>query len=92
MIIQSVMCIVGMCAGLLSTLLSNPFDVVATRMMAAKKASAAQRSTVQEVLKIARREGVLAFYQGFGPNVLRVGSYNVILWLTYEQLRVLTSP
>lgn len=91
-IIQSVMCIVGMCAGLLSTLLSNPFDVVATRMMAAKKASAAQRSTVQEVLKIARREGVLAFYQGFGPNVLRVGSYNVILWLTYEQLRVLTSP
>lgn len=76
-----------MAAGLVATVLSNPLDVVATRMMAAKNTQCVQKSTLDTILEIWRCEGIGAFYSGFGPNMLRIGSFNVVLWLSYEQIR-----
>jgi len=34
-----------------------------------------------------RTEGVLALYKGFIPNWLRLGPWNIIFFMTYEQLK-----
>lgn len=77
----------GTSAGLVATVVSNPLDVVATRMMAAKNAQCMQKSTLGTILDIWQREGIRAFYNGFIGNVLRITSFNVVLWLSYEQIR-----
>ena len=80
-----------MTAGLVATVLSNPLDVVATRLMAAKQTAGGGQGTVATVLALWRNEGVRAFFKGFRPNVLRIGTFNVILWMSYEQIRKLGS-
>lgn len=42
--------------------------------------------------KTFRREGLLAFYNGFGPNFARLGSWNVVMFLTVEQVKKLFIP
>ena len=42
--------------------------------------------------KTFRREGLLAFYNGFGPNFARLGSWNVTMFLTVEQVKKLFVP
>lgn len=42
--------------------------------------------------KTFRREGLLAFYNGFGPNFARLGSWNVVMFLTVEQVKKLFQP
>jgi solute carrier family 25 (mitochondrial uncoupling protein), member 8/9 len=76
-----------MAAGLVATVMSNPLDVVSTRIMAAKDTQFVQKGTLETILEIWRREGITAFYSGFGPNILRTGSFNIVLWLSYEQIR-----
>ena len=34
-----------------------------------------------------RNEGFFSLYKGFTNNFARIGSFNIVLWLTYEQLR-----
>ncbi len=34
-----------------------------------------------------RNEGPSAFYKGFGPNVVRLAGWNVIMFLTLEQVK-----
>ena len=38
----------------------------------------------------ARAEGSRAFYRGFKASCLRLVSWNIVLWLSYEQLKVAT--
>lgn len=42
--------------------------------------------------KTFRNEGLLAFYNGFGPNFARLGSWNVVMFLTVEQVKKLFIP
>lgn len=43
-------------------------------------------------MKTAREEGIGAFYKGFAPNFGRLGSWNVAMFLTLEQVkRLITS-
>ena len=37
-------------------------------------------------------EGPGAFYKGFVASCLRLVSWNVVLWLTYEQIKLHTPP
>ena len=39
-------------------------------------------------VKTARQEGIGAFYKGFAPNFGRLGSWNVAMFLTLEQVSV----
>ena len=36
-----------------------------------------------------RKEGLLAFYKGFMPNFARLGSWNVVMFLSLEKVRKL---
>jgi len=72
-------------SGLTSTLVSCPFDVLKTRMMAGSHTGFLQclRDTVMV-------EGGLALYKGFLPTWARLGPWQFIFWVSYERLRHLT--
>ncbi|XP_060688527.1 brain mitochondrial carrier protein 1 [Hemiscyllium ocellatum] len=76
--------------GLAGALASNPVDVVRTRMMNQKVLSGTHiiyKGTLDGLLQTWRTEGFLALYKGFWPNWLRLGPWNIIFFITYEQLR-----
>ncbi|XP_025079621.1 kidney mitochondrial carrier protein 1-like isoform X1 [Pomacea canaliculata] len=86
-------------AGLAGAIASNPIDVAKTRMMNQKKVKVqlgpSNAGTVQVlytssmdcIVQTVRTEGVMALYKGFIPNWLRLGPWNIIFFMTYEQLK-----
>uniref|UniRef100_UPI00398E7872 brain mitochondrial carrier protein 1 isoform X2 n=1 Tax=Pristiophorus japonicus TaxID=55135 RepID=UPI00398E7872 len=78
--------------GLAGALASNPVDVVRTRTMNQKVLSGSRliyKGTLDGLLQTCKTEGFLALYKGFWPNWLRLGPWNIIFFITYEQLRKL---
>lgn len=77
--------------GLAGALTSNPIDVVRTRMMNQRSirggTCAGYKGTLDCLLQTWRTEGFFALYKGFFPNWLRLGPWNIIFFLTYEQLK-----
>jgi len=60
----------GMCAGLFSTLINNPFDVIKTRMQGIE---AAQYNNIFDCgKKIVINEGILQLWSGVIPRLARV--------------------
>lgn len=84
----------GLTAGLTATVLGSPWDVIGTRLMAPGKASAKDApkqvtSLFPFIAHMLRTEGIGSFYKGFVPNFARIGSFNIVLWLSYEQIKKL---
>ncbi len=85
----------GLTAGLAATVLGSPWDVIGTRLMAPGKKSSTKGEAKQVtslfpfIAHMLRTEGVGAFYKGFVPNFARIGSFNIVLWLSYEQIKKL---
>ncbi|KAH3811723.1 kidney mitochondrial carrier protein 1-like [Dreissena polymorpha] len=89
-------------AGLAGAVASTPVDVIKTRMMNQRNlkssvvlangvaVSAIYTSSFDCLMTTVRTEGVLALYKGFIPNWLRLGPWNIIFFMTYEQLKKLT--
>lgn len=73
----------GLAAGFVATLLGSPADVLGTRLIT----TTGHARLWATVVAMARDEGLTAFYKGFWPNFARIGSFNVVLWATYEWLR-----
>ncbi|KAL4558177.1 hypothetical protein LXL04_036375 [Taraxacum kok-saghyz] len=73
----------GLGAGFFAVLIGSPVDVVKSRMMG----DSIYKSTFDCIVKTLRVEGALAFYKGFLPNFGRLGSWNVIMFLTLEQVK-----
>lgn len=72
-------------AGVTATLVASPVDVVKTRYMNAEKGR--YRGALHCARVTAQTEGARAFYKGFSASCLRLVSWNVVLWLSYEQLK-----
>ncbi|XP_064360908.1 kidney mitochondrial carrier protein 1 isoform X1 [Dromaius novaehollandiae] len=78
--------------GLAGAIASNPVDVVRTRMMNQSQQNGTHSSykgTLDCLLQTWKNEGFFALYKGFWPNWLRLGPWNIIFFLTYEQLKKL---
>ncbi|XP_015207259.1 brain mitochondrial carrier protein 1 isoform X2 [Lepisosteus oculatus] len=77
--------------GLAGALASNPVDVVRTRMMNQRVLAGNHlyKGTLDGLLQTWRNEGFFALYKGFWPNWLRLGPWNIIFFITYEQLKKL---
>uniref|UniRef100_A0A2K5E400 Solute carrier family 25 member 14 n=1 Tax=Aotus nancymaae TaxID=37293 RepID=A0A2K5E400_AOTNA len=76
--------------GLAGALASNPVDVVRTRMMNQRAIVGhvdLYKGTIDGILKMWKHEGFFALYKGFWPNWLRLGPWNIIFFITYEQLK-----
>jgi solute carrier family 25 (mitochondrial uncoupling protein), member 8/9 len=74
-------------AGFCTTVVASPIDVVKTRYM---NASPGKYAGVMDcTARLVRNEGFTAFYKGFVPSFARIVSWNIALWLTYEQMKKL---
>nr|XP_020027089.1 mitochondrial brown fat uncoupling protein 1 [Castor canadensis] len=72
-------------AGFCTTLLSSPVDVVKTRFI---NSPAGQYISVPScAMTMFTKEGPTAFFKGFMPSFLRLGSWNVIMFVCFEQLK-----
>nr|DAD28394.1 TPA_asm: hypothetical protein HUJ06_029862 [Nelumbo nucifera] len=72
----------GLGAGFFAVCIGSPVDVVKSRMMG----DSTYKSTLDCFIKTLKNDGPLAFYKGFIPNFGRLGSWNVIMFLTLEQV------
>ncbi|XP_008331205.1 mitochondrial uncoupling protein 2-like [Cynoglossus semilaevis] len=72
-------------AGFCTTIVASPVDVVKTRFM--NSAAGQYRSAVDCALIMLKNEGPMAFYKGFTPAFLRLGSWNIVMFVTYEQIK-----
>ncbi|KAG2570834.1 mitochondrial uncoupling protein 1-like [Panicum virgatum] len=73
----------GLGAGFFAVCVGSPVDVVKSRMMG----DSLYKSTLDCFVKTLKNDGPLAFYKGFLPNFARLGSWNVIMFLTLEQVQ-----
>lgn len=74
-------------AGFAATVVASPVDVVKTRYMNSPKGQ--YRGAIECAIKMGRKEGFLAFYKGFVPSFARLVSWNVVMWITYEQFKLM---
>ena len=75
----------GLGAGFVACCVGSPVDVIKSRVMGDSTGKYA--GFVDCVVKTVRAEGPLAFYKGFIPNFGRLGSWNVVMFLTLEQVK-----
>ncbi|XP_004643680.1 mitochondrial brown fat uncoupling protein 1 [Octodon degus] len=72
-------------AGFCTTLLSSPVDVVKTRFI--NSAPGQYVSVPSCAMTMLNKEGPTAFFKGFVPSFLRLASWNVIMFVCFEQLK-----
>jgi solute carrier family 25 uncoupling protein 8/9 len=79
----------GFMAGFTATCFGSPFDVVKTRMMSA---AVPYKGVVDCVSKTIKNEGPMAFYNGFTANFMRIGTWNIVMFVTLEQIKKAIFP
>ncbi|XP_038611173.1 mitochondrial brown fat uncoupling protein 1 [Tachyglossus aculeatus] len=72
-------------AGFCTTVVASPVDVVKTRYMNSPPGQ--YLSALNCAWTMLTREGPTAFYKGCVPSFLRLGSWNIVMFVSYEQLK-----
>jgi solute carrier family 25 S-adenosylmethionine transporter 26 len=75
--------ICGALAGGFGSLMTNPMDLMKTRMMTSSK----YNSVVVAALSILKNEGIMTFFVGVGPRLLHKIPANGLFFLCYESFR-----
>jgi solute carrier family 25 uncoupling protein 8/9 len=76
----------GLGAGFFAVIFGSPVDVVKSRVMGDR--AGVYKGVVDCFVKTFRNDGIMAFYKGFMPNFGRLGSWNVVMFLTLEQVKI----
>lgn len=76
-------------AGFTATCVGSPFDVIKTRMM---NRAIPYTGFLDCVFKTLKNEGPLAFYNGFTANFMRIGTWNIVMFITLEQIKKIMFP
>jgi hypothetical protein len=72
-------------AGFVACCVGSPVDVLKTRIMNLKPGSGV---TVPGLVgSMFAKEGPMAFYKGFTANFMRLGSWNVVMFVSLEQIK-----
>lgn len=72
-------------AGFCATVVASPVDVVKTRFM--NSSPGRYTGAMDCALQMFREGGLMTFYKGFTPSFVRLGSWNICMFVTYEQLK-----
>ncbi|XP_061778898.1 mitochondrial brown fat uncoupling protein 1 [Nerophis lumbriciformis] len=72
-------------AGFVTTVIASPVDVVKTRYMNSPPGQ--YKSAINCAWTMMTKEGPTAFYKGFVPSFLRLGSWNVVMFVSFEQIK-----
>eukprot|EP01129_Flabellula_baltica_P009795 TRINITY_DN4066_c0_g1_i1.p1 TRINITY_DN4066_c0_g1~~TRINITY_DN4066_c0_g1_i1.p1 ORF type:complete len:325 (-),score=72.15 TRINITY_DN4066_c0_g1_i1:52-945(-) len=80
-------------AAFCASVLSNPLDVIKTRLMNMKSEGGvrAYNGFMDCLLKTVKSEGLFALYKGFIPTFVRQSPYVIVTWITIEQLKKIAS-
>ncbi|EEB15806.1 brown fat uncoupling protein, putative [Pediculus humanus corporis] len=73
--------------GLATTIVSSPVDVIKTRYM--NSIPGQYTNALDCAFKTIKMEGLSALYKGFTPSFYRLVSWNIVMWVTYEKLKIL---
>lgn len=76
----------SMGAGLVAAVVSNPIDLSKSRLMTQGE-NRVYRGMLHCIVKTVQDEGPLALYKGFVPNWMRLGTWCVCMFVSYEQYR-----
>lgn len=79
----------AVCAGFVTTTLTSPVDVVKTTYV--NSAPGTYSGAVGCARDLARTGGFKVFYKGCVPSFLRITGWNLIMFISYEQLRKIVS-
>ena len=71
-------------SGFVATCFGSPVDVIKTRLMNATPGEPAGLSLVTHMIK---NEGLGSFYKGFQANFMRIGCWNIAMFLTLERIK-----
>lgn len=72
-------------AGFFTTVFASPVDVLKTRFM--NSSDGAYKGVLDCAASMYREGGVKTFYKGAVPSFLRFGPWNVVMFISYEQLK-----
>jgi len=72
-------------AGFVSCMITSPIDVVKTRYI--NSAPGTYRSPIHCAVDVVKNNGPTAFYKGVVPSMVRFGSWAVVFFLSYEQIK-----
>ncbi|XP_031484913.1 thylakoid ADP,ATP carrier protein, chloroplastic-like isoform X2 [Nymphaea colorata] len=75
--------IAGACAGMTSTLVTYPLDVLRLRLAV----DASHKTMAQAVLNMLESEGIASFYCGLGPSLLSVAPYIAINFCIFDLVK-----
>ena len=86
----------AMTAGVLASLVGNPFDLALVRMEADGCAPVSERrgyhNAIQAVYRIAKEEGIKTLWRGSVPMMCRAVAMNVGMLATYDQFKEMLQP
>ena len=71
-------------AGTVATIVTQPFDVMKTRLMDAKPG---EYNSVLHCARGVAKNGIAGFYKGFVPAWIRLSPQTIVTWLILERLR-----
>uniref|UniRef100_A0A0A9X7J2 Mitochondrial uncoupling protein 2 n=2 Tax=Lygus hesperus TaxID=30085 RepID=A0A0A9X7J2_LYGHE len=74
-------------AGLCATIVASPVDVVKTRYM--NSTPGTYRSSIHCAVQTFKKEGSKAFFKGFTPSFCRLVSWNIVMWTSFEKVKVM---
>jgi len=72
-------------AGFVACVVGSPVDVLKTRIMNRKPGDG--QSIAGLVGSMVAKEGPLAFYKGFTANFMRLGAWNVVMFVSLEKIK-----
>nr|XP_040564195.1 mitochondrial uncoupling protein 2-like isoform X2 [Lepeophtheirus salmonis] len=72
-------------AGFAATLMASPVDVIKTRFMNSPEGK--YRGVIHCAYETGRNEGISAYYKGFNASFSRLVTWNIFLWLVFEQMK-----
>lgn len=76
-------------AGVVAAVCSQPVDLVKNRYMNQPAGKDALYTGIFDCfIKTAKREGVTGLYKGLTANAARIGSWCVVMFMSYEQFRI----
>jgi len=79
----------GAFAGGVAAGLTNPLDLIKTRLMTEENMTKSRRSVVQVFQQVWREEGPLAFFKGVVPRVMWISFGGCVFFSAYEAARSL---
>ena len=77
----------SICSGFVASLCCTPADVIKSRVM---QVNSPYTGMCDCLIRTVRDEGIITLYKGFYPIWFRLAPWQLIFWVSYEKLRIIS--